>query len=105
MVRGYILEVFDGHFKLPDLGPIGANGLANPRDFLTPVAHYHDEEIPGNIPTHRPQIHTLTQPVNRPLQDMEPSKKIYSVHGTPQRLDGYCYDFFLWQVVDMIDRR
>ncbi|KAJ0174742.1 hypothetical protein K1T71_009850 [Dendrolimus kikuchii] len=45
--RGYILEVFDGHFKLPDLGPIGANGLANPRDFLTPVAHYVDEQIPG----------------------------------------------------------
>ncbi|KAJ2945522.1 hypothetical protein O0L34_g339 [Tuta absoluta] len=45
--RGYILEVFDGHYKLPDLGPIGANGLANPRDFLTPVAKYHDEEIPG----------------------------------------------------------
>ncbi|CAD0202689.1 unnamed protein product [Chrysodeixis includens] len=45
--RGYILEVFDGHFKLPDLGPIGANGLANPRDFLTPVARYFDEEIPG----------------------------------------------------------
>ncbi|XP_073944957.1 homogentisate 1,2-dioxygenase [Choristoneura fumiferana] len=42
--RGYILEVFDGHFKLPDLGPIGANGLANPRDFLTPVAKYHDED-------------------------------------------------------------
>ncbi|XP_023937248.2 homogentisate 1,2-dioxygenase [Bicyclus anynana] len=45
--RGYILEVFDGHFKLPDLGPIGANGLANPRDFLTPVAHYDDRDIPG----------------------------------------------------------
>ncbi|VVC93235.1 unnamed protein product [Leptidea sinapis] len=45
--RGYILEVFDGHFKLPDLGPIGANGLANPRDFLTPVAHYDDVDIPG----------------------------------------------------------
>lgn len=45
--RGYVLEVFDGHFKLPDLGPIGANGLANPRDFLTPVARYFDEEIPG----------------------------------------------------------
>ncbi|RVE45437.1 hypothetical protein evm_009872 [Chilo suppressalis] len=44
--RGYILEVFDGHFKLPDLGPIGANGLANPRDFLTPVAHYEDLEVP-----------------------------------------------------------
>ncbi|KPJ15622.1 Homogentisate 1,2-dioxygenase [Papilio machaon] len=45
--RGYILEVFDGHFKLPDLGPIGANGLANPRDFLTPVACYQDEDVPG----------------------------------------------------------
>ncbi|KAJ2778233.1 hypothetical protein H4R18_004709 [Coemansia javaensis] len=38
--RGYILEVFDGHFELPDLGPIGANGLANPRDFQTPTARY-----------------------------------------------------------------
>ncbi|XP_056643135.1 homogentisate 1,2-dioxygenase [Diorhabda sublineata] len=40
--RGYILEVFGRHFELPDLGPIGANGLANPRDFLTPVACYED---------------------------------------------------------------
>lgn len=31
--RGYVCEVFKGHFKIPDLGPIGANGLANPRDF------------------------------------------------------------------------
>ena len=37
--RGYILETYNGnHFELPDLGPIGANGLANPRDFLYPVA-------------------------------------------------------------------
>lgn len=40
--RGYILEVYNGHFKLPDLGPIGANGLANPRHFQTPTAHYED---------------------------------------------------------------
>ncbi|KAJ3348495.1 hypothetical protein HDU91_006554 [Kappamyces sp. JEL0680] len=40
--RGYVLEVFDRHFELPDLGPIGANGLANPRDFLYPCAHYED---------------------------------------------------------------
>ena len=32
-IRGYICEIFKGHFKLPDLGPIGANGLANARDF------------------------------------------------------------------------
>jgi homogentisate 1,2-dioxygenase len=30
-IRGYIAEVFNGHFTIPDLGPIGANGLANPR--------------------------------------------------------------------------
>eukprot|EP00158_Paraphelidium_tribonemae_P006635 Partr_v1_DN27913_c0_g1_i2_m11930 putative Homogentisate 1,2-dioxygenase len=40
--RGYVLEVFSGHFELPDLGPIGSNGLANPRDFLAPVAWYED---------------------------------------------------------------
>lgn len=32
-IKGYISEIFKGHFKLPELGPIGANGLANPRDF------------------------------------------------------------------------
>lgn len=42
--RGYILEVFGRHFTLPDLGPIGANGLANPRDFLTSVARYENTE-------------------------------------------------------------
>lgn len=38
--RGYVLEVYSGHFQLPDLGPIGANGLANARDFLVPTATY-----------------------------------------------------------------
>lgn len=42
--KGYILELFEGHFTLPDLGPIGANGLANPRDFQTPVAWYEDRD-------------------------------------------------------------
>uniref|UniRef100_A0AAX7T7V1 Homogentisate 1,2-dioxygenase n=1 Tax=Astatotilapia calliptera TaxID=8154 RepID=A0AAX7T7V1_ASTCA len=44
--RGYILEVYGAHFELPDLGPIGANGLANPRDFLCPVAWYEDRKVP-----------------------------------------------------------
>jgi homogentisate 1,2-dioxygenase len=42
--RGYILEVYDNHFRIPDLGPIGANGLANPRDFKTPVAWFEDRD-------------------------------------------------------------
>ncbi|WP_142846437.1 homogentisate 1,2-dioxygenase [Telmatospirillum sp. J64-1] len=42
--RGYVCENYGALFRLPDLGPIGANGLANPRDFLTPVAAYEDRE-------------------------------------------------------------
>lgn len=42
LYRGYILEVYDNHFTLPDLGVIGANGLANPRDFETPTAWFED---------------------------------------------------------------
>jgi homogentisate 1,2-dioxygenase len=43
--RGYVLEIFGGHFQLPDLGPIGSNGLANARDFLYPVASYEDRDV------------------------------------------------------------
>ncbi|KAL6234028.1 hypothetical protein BDW75DRAFT_251700 [Aspergillus navahoensis] len=39
MGRGYIVEIWGSRWDLPDLGPIGGHGLANPRDFLHPVAH------------------------------------------------------------------
>ncbi|MBS0557697.1 MAG: homogentisate 1,2-dioxygenase [Proteobacteria bacterium] len=42
--RGYVCENFGALLRLPDLGPIGSNGLANSRDFLTPVAAYEDSE-------------------------------------------------------------
>jgi homogentisate 1,2-dioxygenase len=42
--RGYVMEVYTGHFRLPDLGPIGSNGLANPRDFETPVAAFEQKQ-------------------------------------------------------------
>ena len=45
--RGYVGEIFGTHFRLPDLGPIGANGLASPRDFLVPTAWYEDKFNPG----------------------------------------------------------
>lgn len=41
---GWIAEVYKGHFRIPDLGPIGANGLANPRDFEIPTAAYEESE-------------------------------------------------------------
>ena len=42
--RGYICEIYKSHFVLPDLGPIGANGLANPAHFEYPEAWYEDDE-------------------------------------------------------------
>lgn len=42
-VRGFILELYEGHFHLPELGPIGSNGLANPRDFQAPVASFEED--------------------------------------------------------------
>jgi len=42
--RGYVCENYGALLRLPELGPIGANGLANPRDFLAPVAAYSERE-------------------------------------------------------------
>ncbi|MBI2214495.1 MAG: homogentisate 1,2-dioxygenase [Acidobacteria bacterium] len=42
--RGYLCENFGALFRPPDLGPIGANGLASSRDFLTPVAAFEDRD-------------------------------------------------------------
>lgn len=48
-VRGYICENHGPAFRLPELGPIGANGLANPRDFLSPVAWFEDRDEPTEL--------------------------------------------------------
>jgi len=40
--RGYVCENYGAHFRLPELGPIGSNGLANARDFIAPHAAYED---------------------------------------------------------------
>jgi homogentisate 1,2-dioxygenase len=42
--RGYVCENYGALLRLPDLGPIGSNGLASPRDFLTPLAWYEEKE-------------------------------------------------------------
>jgi homogentisate 1,2-dioxygenase len=47
--RGYICENYGDYLELPERGPIGANGLANPRDFLYPVAAFEDKEEAGEL--------------------------------------------------------
>ncbi|MGE0211790.1 MAG: homogentisate 1,2-dioxygenase [Parvibaculaceae bacterium] len=47
--RAYVCENYGGAFTLPNRGPIGANCLANARDFLTPEAAYEDREGPMRL--------------------------------------------------------
>lgn len=47
--RGYVCENYGAPFRLPELGPIGANGLANVRDFETPVAWFEDVDQPVEL--------------------------------------------------------
>ena len=47
--RGYVCENFGTAFRLPDMGPIGSNGLANARDFLTPHAAFEDSDAPCEL--------------------------------------------------------
>jgi len=49
--RGYVCENYGALLRLPELGPLGANGLANPRDFLAPVAAFEDRDAPVEVVT------------------------------------------------------
>ncbi|KAK0193433.1 homogentisate 1,2-dioxygenase [Armillaria mellea] len=47
--RGYVQEIFGSHFELPDLGPIGGHGMANPRDFEVPLASFEIDETSWEV--------------------------------------------------------
>jgi homogentisate 1,2-dioxygenase len=47
--RGYLCENYGAHFRLPELGPIGSQGLAQRRDFLAPVAAYEDRSSKNQL--------------------------------------------------------
>jgi homogentisate 1,2-dioxygenase len=48
-VCGYVCENYGAPLRLPELGPIGSNGLANARDFLAPVAWFEDVAAPTEV--------------------------------------------------------
>ncbi|KAK3381699.1 homogentisate 1,2-dioxygenase [Podospora didyma] len=82
--RGYALELYQGHFSLPELGPIGSNGLANARDFQAPVASFtedHSEEGNGE----NAKKYTITAKFNNTLfQTTQPHTPfdVVAWHGT-----------------------
>lgn len=47
--RGYIQEIFGTHYELPELGPVGSNGMAMPRDFEYPVASFDVDQTTWTI--------------------------------------------------------
>ena len=47
--RGFVCENYGAKFDLPNRGPIGANCLANPRDFKTPIAAFEDKSITSSV--------------------------------------------------------
>jgi homogentisate 1,2-dioxygenase len=49
--RAYVIENYGAPMRLPELGPIGANGLANPRHFFSPGAAFEDVETDCTITT------------------------------------------------------
>ncbi|XP_063954651.1 homogentisate 1,2-dioxygenase-like isoform X1 [Lytechinus pictus] len=90
--RGYILEVFDGHFTLPDLGPIGANGLANPRDFLTPTAWFED----------RPSDYTMISKFQGKLFSASQKHSPYDVAAWHGNYHPYKYDLEKFMVINAV---
>ena len=48
MRRTDVQEIFGSHYVLPELGPLGASGLANVRDFEHPIAHFDIDQTPWN---------------------------------------------------------
>lgn len=92
--RGYVLEIFAGHFQLPELGPLGANGLAHPRDFLTPVAWYEDRECDYTV------IHKLEGQLFAAAQSFSPFNTV-AWHGN---YVPYKYDLSRFCPVNFVEK-
>jgi homogentisate 1,2-dioxygenase len=91
-VRGYICENYGAPFRLPDLGPIGANGLANPRDFLVPVAAFEDVSGPAVLVAKFAGHLHQTEIDHSPLD-------VVAWHGN---LAPYKYDLSLFNAVNTV---
>jgi len=90
--RGYASETFSGHLKIPNLGPIGANGLANPRDFLVPVAWFEDKE----------QEHTIVNKYCGELFEYSLPHSVFDVVGWHGNYYPYKYDLRLFNAVNTV---
>lgn len=90
--RGYMCENHGAMLRLPDLGPIGANGLANPRDFLAPTAWYEDRDEPVEV----------VQKFHNSLWAIELDHSPLDVVGWHGNLTPYKYDLARFMVINTV---
>ncbi len=90
--RGYVCECYGAPFRLPELGPIGSNGLANARDFLTPVAAFEDVERPTRV----------IQKFQGGLWETEIPHSPLDVVGWHGNLAPYKYDLALFNTINTV---
>ena len=90
--RGYVCENYGALLRLPELGPIGANGLANARDFETPVAAFEDRDEPHEL------IQKFQGRLWRTLLDHSPMD-VVAWHGN---LAPYRYDLSRFNTINTV---
>lgn len=88
---GYLCENGGSLLTLPQLGPIGSNGLANPRHFLYPTAFYEEKENVALITKYKNKLWTA-QAKHSPVN-------VVAWHGN---LAPYCYDLSLFNTINTV---
>ncbi|KAF4122740.1 homogentisate 1,2-dioxygenase [Geosmithia morbida] len=114
--RGYALELYQGHFGLPELGPMGSSGLANPRDFQSPVASFDDdddddghhrhggdaEDARGGRKKRRKRAYTVTAKFNNTLFTTEQDHTPFDVVAWHGNYHPFKYDLGRFNTVGSI---
>ena len=90
--RGYVCENYGAPFRLPELGPIGANGLANPRDWRAPAAAYETTGGPFEV------VHKAQGALWRTELDHSPLD-VVAWHGN---LAPYVYDLARFNTINTV---
>jgi homogentisate 1,2-dioxygenase len=98
--RGYALELFEGHFVLPELGPIGSNGLANARDFQAPVPCFSADF--GPTASDGPSMYTVTVKFNNTLFETKQAHTPFDVVAWHGNYYPYKYDLGRFNTIGTI---
>ena len=98
--RGYALELYQGHFALPELGPIGSDGLANARDFQAPVACFSEDF--GATASEGASSYTVTVKFDNALFETTQAHTPFDVVGWHGNYYPYKYDLGRFNTIGSI---